>query len=299
MHAAGGVPGGARGELALLDEEQILPADLRQVVEHARPHHAATDDHRFSGSPHALLSPEKSARLACGARLSPKGREVVTSHSCTCRAMVAGVSSSIAPSSAASITGTCTMIVAAAWASGNASAARSSRQDRMSISRTAGPESTVAARAAESSTAAPHPGIAPSQALAPSVAGAVSSNQRPGRTDKVSRAGRRVRWPQAGRATPRAAASRSRSALRLRKAASSRISAVTGASRIPAPGDGGRGSGPDTQVLRVEHVGAHDLELRRLIVERRDAEQTAADALAAAREQREPHPALELGGGGG
>src|SRR5579871_4985890 len=131
MHAARGMPGGARGELAFLDEQQILPADLRQVVKDARPDHAATDDHRSGGSPHALLSPQKSARLACGARTSPKVCEVVTSHSCTCRAVVAGVSSSIAPPSAASITGTCTMIVAAAWASGNASAARSSRQDRM------------------------------------------------------------------------------------------------------------------------------------------------------------------------
>jgi hypothetical protein len=45
VHAAGGVPGRAAGELAALDQQHVLPAGLGEMVEDARPHHAAADDH--------------------------------------------------------------------------------------------------------------------------------------------------------------------------------------------------------------------------------------------------------------
>src|ERR1700758_4728606 len=57
-------------------------------------------------------------------------------------------------------------------------------------------------------------------------------------------------------------------------------------------------SGPDTGVLRIEHVGTHDFDLGALAVKGRSAEQARADALPAGREQREPHPPLEIDGRG-
>ena len=44
VHAAGRVPGGAGRELATLEQDDVLPARLRQVVEDARPDDATTDD---------------------------------------------------------------------------------------------------------------------------------------------------------------------------------------------------------------------------------------------------------------
>jgi hypothetical protein len=41
----GRVPGGAGGQLALLDQQTVGPAFLRQVVEQAGAHHPAADDH--------------------------------------------------------------------------------------------------------------------------------------------------------------------------------------------------------------------------------------------------------------
>src|SRR5262249_40511303 len=102
------------------------------------------------------------------------------------------------------------------------------------------------------------------------------------------------------RATLCSAASRSRSGVRSRNAASSTMSAGHEASLTPAaPADAA--SGPDTRVLRIQHVGTHDLELERLPVNGRSADETRADALPSGGEEGEAHPALELGGwrGGG
>ena len=44
VHAAGGVPGRAGGELRALDQGHVLPAVLDEVVEDAATDHAATDD---------------------------------------------------------------------------------------------------------------------------------------------------------------------------------------------------------------------------------------------------------------
>jgi hypothetical protein len=43
-HLAGGVPGRARGELRLLDQQAVAPALLGQVIEQADPHDPAADD---------------------------------------------------------------------------------------------------------------------------------------------------------------------------------------------------------------------------------------------------------------
>ena len=65
VHAAGGVPGRARGQLALLEQQQLAPADLRQVVEHAGADHAAADDDRPGFIPHgAMISPPAAPRAA-------------------------------------------------------------------------------------------------------------------------------------------------------------------------------------------------------------------------------------------
>ena len=39
------VPGRARGEFALLDQDDVRPAFERQVVEQAHAHHATADNH--------------------------------------------------------------------------------------------------------------------------------------------------------------------------------------------------------------------------------------------------------------
>ena len=45
VHAAGGVPGRARSQFGTLKELHVLPAHLGQVVQNARAHDPAADDH--------------------------------------------------------------------------------------------------------------------------------------------------------------------------------------------------------------------------------------------------------------
>jgi hypothetical protein len=47
VHAAGGVPGRARGQLRALDQQHVFPAGLGQVIKNARADHAAADDDDF------------------------------------------------------------------------------------------------------------------------------------------------------------------------------------------------------------------------------------------------------------
>src|SRR2546430_8187914 len=83
------------------------------------------------------------------------------------------------------------------------------------------------------------------------------------------------------------------------RAAISTISAAQDASRMPGVARGiGRESGADTKVLRVEHVRAHDLDLDGLVVNRRCADQPLTQPPAAARHQRQAHPAVALDRGG-
>src|SRR3984893_19408201 len=79
------------------------------------------------------------------------------------------------------------------------------------------------------------------------------------------------------------------------RAAISTMSAAQDASRRPGADTD---SGPDTSVVRIEHVGAHDLDLARLVVNGRCADQPLTQALAATRHQGEAHPAIELDRGG-
>ena len=59
----GGVPCRACGELGLLDQHDVGPAELRQVVEHAAADYAAADHHHPRLIPHASAFPALSARL--------------------------------------------------------------------------------------------------------------------------------------------------------------------------------------------------------------------------------------------
>src|SRR5437588_9995486 len=86
---------------------------------------------------------------------------------------------------------------------------------------------------------------------------------------------------------------------RARNAASSTISTAQAASSTPgtslaAP----RASRADTQVLRIEHVGARDFELGALAVHGRESGETPSDAPPAAGHEGESHPAPELDRGG-
>ena len=45
VHAARGVPGRARGQFVALEQHDVLPAELGQVIEHAAADHAAADHH--------------------------------------------------------------------------------------------------------------------------------------------------------------------------------------------------------------------------------------------------------------
>ena len=62
VHAAGGVPGRARGELGALDQHDVGPAGLGEMIEHAAADDAAADDGdldmRLSCAPHPTLSPQ-------------------------------------------------------------------------------------------------------------------------------------------------------------------------------------------------------------------------------------------------
>ncbi len=114
VHAAGGVPGGAGGQLALLQQQHVGPADLGQVIEHARPDHAAADHDRPRRSLHMHSRSRRPGPLSGTLLHSPKGRAAAASHSAKCCAVLEGVSSSMPRGSAARITGTCAMTVAAA-----------------------------------------------------------------------------------------------------------------------------------------------------------------------------------------
>ena len=114
VHAAGGVPGRAGGQFALLEQQHVGPADLGEVIEHAGADHAAADDDRSRGSLHDSSSPAERQVTSSGdggckpERPWPR----LASHSRKCRAVLAGVSSSSPDGSAARITDTCAMIVA-------------------------------------------------------------------------------------------------------------------------------------------------------------------------------------------
>src|SRR2546423_11842726 len=83
------------------------------------------------------------------------------------------------------------------------------------------------------------------------------------------------------------------------RAAISTISAAQDASRMPGVARGiDSDSGADTKLLRIEHVRAHDLHLDGLVVNRRCADQPLTQPPAAARRQRQPHPAVALDRGG-
>src|SRR5204863_4930133 len=67
----------------------------------------------------------------------------------------------------------------------------------------------------------------------------------------------------------------------------------------PAPSLAGpRASRANTQVLRIEHVGAHDFDLGALAVHGRESGETPSDAPPAAGHEGESHPAPELDRGG-
>jgi len=56
VHAASGVPRRTRGQLAALEEHDVGPAGLRQVVEHGRADNAPTDDDDLGRCLHATPS---------------------------------------------------------------------------------------------------------------------------------------------------------------------------------------------------------------------------------------------------
>src|SRR5436305_787320 len=98
---------------------------------------------------------------------------------------------------------------------------------------------------------------------------------------------------------PRPRAMPESSLARARNAASSTISTAQAAISTPeaslaAP----RASRADTQVLRIEHVGAHDFDLGALAVHGRESGETPSDAPPAAGHEGESHPAPELDRGG-
>src|SRR5262249_44156720 len=219
------------------------------------------------------------------------------SHSPKWRAVLDGVSSSHPAGSAASTTGTCAIEVAAVLPGTNADACRSSRQPRARTSGTAGPARGSTLSAEESSIAAPHPAHGPCQpeSATPGAAGALRSSQRSGRTPSTSVVRAAATQPSAGKGRPRRAASALSTWVRSRRAASSMTSAATGEQVMPAGASAAvRLSGPDTHVLRIEHVRAEDLKLHRLLMDGRAGEQPLPKALATTGEQRESHPAFEL-----
>src|ERR1700756_5163179 len=76
VHAPGGMPGRAGGELALLDEQHVAPADPGEGIEHARAHYAAADDHGPRRILHVEPSLHNALTVASAASARPKGREV-------------------------------------------------------------------------------------------------------------------------------------------------------------------------------------------------------------------------------
>ena len=51
---SGGMPCRPRGQLALLDQKDVGPAFMGQVIEQADPHHTATDDYALDVVAHLL-----------------------------------------------------------------------------------------------------------------------------------------------------------------------------------------------------------------------------------------------------
>src|SRR5580765_302102 len=214
VHAAGGMPGRAGGELTLLQQQHVAPADLGEVVEHAGADNAATDDDGSGSGLHRDRSPHTSAKDTPARGVTAKERAAAASHSLKCRAVLAGVSSRIPAGSAASVTATCPMIVAAAWPGANTAASRSRRQPRLSTARVPGPASTKVASAEDSSTRGG--GCAQRRyqggGLRGARAGAASNSQRPGRTHSVSSPAARASRPQSGSIVPPSAAALRRAA---------------------------------------------------------------------------------------
>jgi hypothetical protein len=64
------VPGGAAGELVLLEEQDVAPSELRQVIEEAAARHASADDDDPRFAPHC--SPPRTRGLLSSAALAPK-----------------------------------------------------------------------------------------------------------------------------------------------------------------------------------------------------------------------------------
>src|SRR5262249_6268296 len=108
----------------------------------------------------------------------------------------------------------------------------------------------------------------------PSPCGFLSESEPPGDCGPLM-----AMRPMAGSVVRRADAIAPNSAVRPRSAASSTISNI---------------SGPNTRILRIKHVRAHDLDTEARIVHRRNAEHPLPDALAPVRQQREPNPTFEL-----
>ena len=78
VHAAGGVPGRAGGQLLALDEDDVGPSRLGQVVEHRGADDSATDHDDLCGRLHRA-SPRGADDLAAGAEMGwgvPKGEGI-------------------------------------------------------------------------------------------------------------------------------------------------------------------------------------------------------------------------------
>ena len=67
VHAAGSVPARPGGKLVALDQHDILPAALRQVVKHRRPDHPAADNDDLGMGFHATSLPASLARSSAKA----------------------------------------------------------------------------------------------------------------------------------------------------------------------------------------------------------------------------------------
>ena len=67
VHAAGGMPARPAGEFVALDQHDILPAALRQVIQHRSTDHPAADNDDFGMSLHATSLPASLARSSAKA----------------------------------------------------------------------------------------------------------------------------------------------------------------------------------------------------------------------------------------
>jgi len=148
------------------------------------------------------------------------------------------------------------------------------------------------------STAAPTPAQAARQpfALAAPDAAEVRSASAPG-AHRVPDALSRSLPGRARQLHTRPRAILARSAARPRRAAISTISLALLSSRKPGACRHRRSLRSDTQVLRIDHVRADDLDFGHVLVDGRAGEQASADALPAGSQQCEPtQPASSLEG---